>query len=313
MFDDKCKGVFESYLNVINAAFQWSDEDWHNNFEEKIIVGIREGTITKEDVPQIQKDLDAYIIKIRKDRDVYVKEMEIEKKKKEEQERLQREELEKMRQEETERKQRKAKQLPEVVELMDEYNFSQTNLKKEKSKENYLAVFHACYSIIANWGIVGCLDEFAGVYKCFKEAVFDYLSTARTVESLYSVVFYYTDRRILESYNDRKARKQHLQEGLKYVKAFNETVDDEKSALIYIDCYLQMTQCCRTGEDLEELSYADKAYKLAKKFALKYKSEIMLEELDLAKLTLKVYYQTHNQETEAERVEKEFEKIKEQM
>ena len=39
----------------------------------------------------------------------------------------------------------------------------------------------------------------------------------------------------------------------------------------------------------------------------------MLEELDLAKLTLKVYYQTHNQETEAERVEKEFEKIKEQM
>ena len=207
----------------------------------------------------------------------------------------------------------KAKQLPEVVELMDEYNFSQNNLKKEKSKENYLAVFNACYGIIVNWGIVGCLDEFAGVYKCFKEAVFDYLSTARTVESLYSVVFYYTDRRILESYNDRKTRKQHLQEGLKYVKAFNETMDDEKSALIYIDCYLQMTQCCRTGEDLEELSYADKAYKLAKKFALKYKSEIMLEELDLAKLALKVYYQTHNQEMEAERVEKEFEKIKEQM
>ena len=104
-----------------------------------------------------------------------------------------------------------------------------------------------------------------------------------------------------------------LHEGLKYVKAFNEAVDDEKSALIYIDCNLQMTQCCRTGEDLEELSYADKAYKLAKKFAFKYKSEIMLEELDLAKLTLKVYYQTHNQELEAEHIEKEFEEIKKEI
>ena len=277
-FDWITSDLFQVIWDYESALKDWTDKKWKTEFEQKMKAREYSDDICKV----VWKELERFLI-------WRIKELERQKEEKE------------------------AKQLPEVVELMDEYNFSQTNLKKEKSKENYLAVFHACYSIIANWGIVGCLDEFAGVYKCFKEAVFDYLSTARTVESLYSVVFYYTDRRILESYNDRKARKQHLQEGLKYVKAFNETVDDEKSALIYIDCYLQMTQCCRTGEDLEELSYADKAYKLAKKFALKYKSEIMLEELDLAKLTLKVYYQTHNQETEAERIEKEFEKIKEQI
>ena len=71
-----------------------------------------------------------------------------------------------------------------------------------------------------------------------------------------------------------------------------------------------MNQFCRTGEDLEAFSYADKAYKLAKKFALKYKSEIMLDELDITKLGMTVYYRMHGQETEAERVEKEFEEIK---
>lgn len=72
----------------------------------------------------------------------------------------------------------------------------------------------------------------------------------------------------------------------------------------------KVNQCCRTGEDLEAFSYADKAYKLTKKFALKYKSEIMLHELDIAKLGMTVYYQMHGQETEAECVEKEFEEIK---
>lgn len=312
-FEQVLNEVFENYHAVMNAAYKWSDDDWHRNFEEKIIVCLNDGRITKETVPQIRKDLDAYIEMIRKDRDEYEKNRIVEKKEREEQERLKQEQLEKQWQEDRARKQRKVKQLPEVLELIDKYHLARKNLEEEKSTEHYHDVIQTCYCIIGNWGTVGCLDEFTGAFEYYEKAVLDYMDTAGTVNSLYDVVVYYTDQKILSQYHDLAAKKQHVKKGLKYVKAFNEAVDDEKSAILYINCCLQLNQCCRTVEDLEELSYADKAYKLAKKFVLKYKSEIMVEELDLAKLALTVSYRMHEQDSEAEHVEKEFEEIKKQI
>lgn len=309
-FEQVLNEVFESVRALMKAAYKWSDDDWHHNFEEKIVVCMKDGRITEEDVPQIRKDLDAYIEMIRKDRDEYEKNMAVEKKEREEQERLKQEQLEKELQEDRKRKQRKAKQIPEVLELIDTYQLARKNLEEEKSVEHYRDVIQACYCIVGNWGAVGCLDEFAGVSEYYENAVLDYLDTIGTVNSLYHVVVYYTDKNILSQYHDLSEKKHHLKKGLTYVKEFHKAVDDERSAIRYIDCYLQLNQYCRTGEDLEQLSYADKAYKLAKKFVLKYRTEIMVEELDLAKLALAVYYRVHEQETEAERVEKEFEEIK---
>lgn len=312
-FEEVLNEVFENAFAIMDAAYEWSDDDWHNNFEEKIIGGIKDGRFTEEIAIQIRKDLDAYMKMLQKEKEEYEKEEEILRKKREEQERLEREELEKMWAEDKAREQRKAKQLPEVLELIDAYNLARKKLEEVKSTEHYHKVFDVCYGIIRNWNIVGCLDEFEGVSKYYEECALDYLETTWTIDSLYYIVFYYTNSEILMQYNDLMARKQHLKRGMEYVKAFHDIVNDEKSALVYINYYVQMNQCCRTGEDLEAFSYIDKAYKLAKKFALKYKSQIMLNELDMTKLGITVYYRMHDQEMEVERVEKEFEEIKKKL
>lgn len=227
--------VFENAFAIIDATYKWSDDDWHNNFEDKIIRGIKDGRFTKETAVLIRKDLDAYMKMLQKEKEEYEKEEEILKKKREEQKRLEREELEKIWAEDKAREQRKAKQLPEVLELIDEYNLARKKLEEVKSTEHYHKVFDVCYCIIGNWNIVGCLDEFEGVSKYYEECALDYLDAAWTIDSLYYIVFYYTNSRILMQYNDLMARKQHLKKGLKYVKAFNEIANDEKSALIYIN------------------------------------------------------------------------------
>ena len=312
-FEEVLNEVFDNVYAVIDAAYHWSDEEWHNQFEEKITVKINSGRFTRETAVQIRKDLDEYMVMLQKDKEEYEKEQKVLEKEKQEQERLKREELEKTWAEDKAREQRKAKQLPEVLEVIHEYNLARKALKEKPSTEHYHKVFKVCYCIMGNWDIVSCLDEFEGVFEYYEKCAFDYLHTAKTVDSLYHIVFYYTNEVILSKLHDTEAKKKHLKEGQKYVKAFHQIMDDEKSAIMYINCYLLLNQNCNTNEDLEALYYAVKAYKLAKKFTLKFKSKAMLDELDLAKLGLTVYYRVHGQQKEAEHVEKEFEEIKRQI
>ena len=207
------------------------------------------------------------------------------------------------------REQRKVKQLPEVQSLLERYQDIKSKIEKNVSEDHYIQLFDICYSIVTNWHLLKCLDEFENVWGYYEEQVLACLDDYPTYNSLYHVISFYTDRAVLWEIRDLSERKEHLLKGLHYVKDIYETTLEEEFAEQYLDVYGLLGIFCQNGEDLEQLNYAIKAYKLAKEFALKFQSENMIEALDTAKLGLTVYYRTHDQEEEALKVESESEKI----
>lgn len=306
-----------NYPGIFLAVYKWTKEEWHERFEEKIRCKLDQGIISQETAGQIRMDLKEYIEMVYRGKaemeaeyEESAKEREEAARRKEEEESRKQEQWERKRMETRAREQRKAKQLPEVRELIGQYQWAKTALKREASDDNYIKVFDICYAIIRNWGLLGCLDEFDGVAKYYENCVMDYHNMMGTAGSLYHVVFYYTDRNLVWEMGDLPERKAHIKKGLPYARLLYEILENEDSAEKYIDCYLQMSEFCRTGEDLEQLSYTDKAYKLAKEFALKFRTKKMVEKLKAAKAGLAWYYHKHQQEAEVKRVEEEFQKIK---
>ncbi len=331
-FDFILSDMFEWWGDYDDAFCRWSDDKWKSAFAEKLALknyaddvndfvweefGRFQQFRREEMAEQIRMDLKEYIEMIYRDKEEMeaeyeesAKEREEAARRKENEERRKQEQWERKRVETRAREQRKAKQLPEVRELIGQYQWAKTALKREASGDKYLKVFDICYTIIRNWGLLGCLDEFGGVAKYYEDCVMDYHDMIGTAESLYHVVFYYTDRNLVWEMGDLPERKAHIKKGLPYARQLYEILENEDSAEKYIDCYLQMIEFCRTGEDLEQLSYANKAYKLAKEFTLKFRTEKMVENLKAAKAGMIWYYHIHHQEAEVKRVEEEFQKIK---
>lgn len=307
-FEEIMNELFDSEMALIAAESKWTEEDWKETLGKKIRDKKEGGSITEETAFQIWEDFKEYMEKSRRERE----EQEQRRKEKEEEERRKWEQWEKEQAENKAREQRKVKQLPEVVKLIERYQQAKERLGKDASEEAYRNIFDICYDIIANGDLLSCLNEFDGVFGYYEEQVLIYLHRQKSLESLYHVVLYYTDGKMVCSIRDMPERKAHIKKGIPYAELFHKLMANGDSAGLYIDCYLKLAECCRTGEDLEQLGYVDKAYKLSKTFAVTFKTKRLLDELEVSKSCLAYYYRTHEQEAYAEEIEQEFEKIKEE-
>lgn len=162
------------------------------------------------------------------------------------------------------------------------------------------------------YNLLYCLDEFAGIFEVYEDTVTGYCRTIGSLSSLYQAAFYYSDGKIAwqMAFADRKG---HLLKGTEYVEAFDRAAGNEESARMHLSWYFQLYEACRSGEDLEQLKYATKAYSLAKKYALKYKTDGIMEDFNLAKMGMTAYYCMHGQELEAQKIEKDYEETRKQM
>ncbi len=224
-----------------------------------------------------------------------------------------REELEKKWAADTARERRKVKQIPEALEAIDEYEKAVRSLAKKPSDENYVDVFHICHYIMKHWDVLSPLEEFEGILEYYEKQALEYFYKKKNIDSLAYVVVGYTEPDILAMIRKMQDKRKWIQKGLPYVKLLYENVKNEGSADRYVNCYIMMNQYCVSGEDLEALSYADKAYKLAKKVVYEVRTEKVLETLKWAKLCMTIQYRTHEQEDEALQVEEEYERIREEI
>ncbi|MBO5371597.1 MAG: hypothetical protein J6A75_02640 [Lachnospiraceae bacterium] len=325
-FDWVLYDMFETWIEYDEAFYEWSDVQWIENFKEKLVQ--RDFT---EDIKSVVESEFLHFIDYRREG---IKREQEESEKQESsfsidtlidelietvEQRINEEdyELEQSRKRAEEnrlvelkaREKRKAKQLPEVLSLIERYQNIKAEIQKDVSVDTYETLFNVCYSVISNWGIVGCLDEFHDVWEYYEQRVLEYYENHKSINSLLHVVFYYTKDDIVWKISNLSDRKAHILKGLPYVQGLYEITEFEEDAKRYLDVYGMLRTFCSSGEDLEALRYATKEYKLAKKFAFHFQTDDMLEALDRAKLGMTVCYRMHDQEEEAVKIEKETEEI----
>lgn len=306
LFLDFLEGVFEDYMEMIDLEWEKKEKELGQKFQKYIFTKVTDGLVSEKEAEELRKNFKTFCVETKKEEEQWEK---ISKKKEREKSR-QEAELERKRTEKRLREQRKIKQLPQVTDLIKRMEEAKAEVAQKASTENYRKVIAVCYCAITNWSLLSCLDEFGGIWEYYEKCVLEYLDIEDTMDGLYQTVLYYTNQDIVWKINDLTARKHHLNKGLPYVKLLFETLKDEESAEKYVNCYLQLFECCSTGEDLEALSYADKAYKLAKSFAFQFGTQDMLEQVETAMLELTAYYREHGQDIEAEEIGAEFIEIK---
>lgn len=129
--------VFDNYLGIFLAANKWTKEEWHERFEEKIRCKLDQGIIGQETSEQIRMDLKEYIemvyqgkAEMEAEYEESAKEREEAARRKEKEERRKQEQWERKRAEIRAGEQKKAKQLPEVRELIGQYQWAKIALKR---------------------------------------------------------------------------------------------------------------------------------------------------------------------------------------
>lgn len=193
--------------------------------------------------------------------------------------------------------------------IREEYKSAKTALLSEQSENNYKEMISACYEMIAYYRELCKEGEFADVLQLYEKTALSFWKQYKTVESLCHIVYFYSDWNILIYYNGLPDMKQHLLKGLEYAQQYHNMEDADYSACVFVQHYLSLCETCRSGEGREQVSYAKKAYDLAKQYVQKYQTDQMLEQYKFAAMALACYYRVNELEEFAIEVERESEEL----
>lgn len=278
-FDWILADLFEWLGDYSDACESWTEEKWRSEIEQKM----KEKNYRPEDEAAVRLELERFL-PVRFKESIWDDV---------EGEALKGDAVEQIIRENQERSKRKAKQVPQVNEWIKEYQTNKSLLEQKQDETAYKSMLDTCYNIIFCWDTVGCLDEFSGLIDFTERTALAFFEESRTLESLYYLAFFYTDQDLLWSAGNLEWQKEQLLKGVEYARLLYELLNDEESAERYISCYLLLDQVCRSLEDLEQLGYADQAYRIAKEIAVKLPTEKIMELLELAKIAETSFYGMH--------------------
>lgn len=151
-------------------------------------------------------------------------------------------------------------------------------LAKEQSEKNFKEMIRVCQSIIEYyWNEAKDMDEFADLVQSYEKAAVAFWKKYKTLESLYHIVYFYGDWTFtlwIYGLDEPNRRLEHMKRGIMYAQLYHERVNKDYSAVLSIRLYRTLYEI----RPEEGLDYLRKACSMAKEWAHRLKTPVLLDE-----------------------------------
>lgn len=162
-------------------------------------------------------------------------------------------------------------------EVFHDYVSARRALLREQSEKNYREVIRVCHRIIVSYCYDVKEEEYTDVVRIYEETAMAFWKKYKTSESLYYIVYYYSDWQFMLCFcgvggPDRCL--EHMRKGILYAELYHEKVNREYSAVLLIHLYRALYEI----RPAEGLDYLRQACRLAKEWTNRSKRFFMLSE-----------------------------------